>query len=177
MGHQDPLHGASPLIPVPIPAPFFVFASHYRTSTLANRVAPQTQPREEGRYRHTLDAALTIYRTEGWRAFFRGLLPSLLGITHVAVQFPLYEHLKRVAGECRFPPPHPATPCRVPLTSAPQRNRPGSHGAPHRESDPGVLSHSEDDRIDSHLPARGRADALPDREAAPQRERRTRPQD
>ncbi|EJF63157.1 mitochondrial carrier [Dichomitus squalens LYAD-421 SS1] len=56
-----------------------------------------TQPREEGRYRHTLDAALTIYRTEGWRAFFRGLLPSLLGITHVAVQFPLYEHLKRVA--------------------------------------------------------------------------------
>nr|VWP00968.1 Uncharacterized protein [Ganoderma boninense] len=36
-------------------------------------------------------------RFMGWRAFFRGLLPSLLGITHVAVQFPLYEHLKRVA--------------------------------------------------------------------------------
>ncbi|TBU31858.1 mitochondrial carrier [Dichomitus squalens] len=63
-----------------------------------------TQPREEGRYRHTLDAALTIYRTEGWRAFFRGLLPSLLGITHVAVQFPLYEHLKRVAGRERHEP-------------------------------------------------------------------------
>ncbi|KAI9058186.1 mitochondrial NAD transporter [Trametes sanguinea] len=56
-----------------------------------------TQPRNEVRYKHTLDAALTIYRTEGARAFFRGLLPSLLGITHVAVQFPLYEHLKRVA--------------------------------------------------------------------------------
>ncbi|KAH9936120.1 mitochondrial carrier domain-containing protein [Fomitopsis serialis] len=53
-----------------------------------------TQPFEEKRYRHTLDAALTIYRTEGWRAFFRGLLPSLLGILHVGVQFPLYEQLK-----------------------------------------------------------------------------------
>ncbi|KAL6301963.1 mitochondrial NAD transporter [Sparassis latifolia] len=58
-----------------------------------------TQPRQEIRYRHTLDAALTIYRTEGWRAFFRGLLPSLMGIAHVAVQFPLYEQLKRWAHE------------------------------------------------------------------------------
>ncbi|EPS96514.1 hypothetical protein FOMPIDRAFT_1130206 [Fomitopsis schrenkii] len=56
-----------------------------------------TQPFEEKRYRHTLDAVLTIYRTEGWPAFFRGLLPSLLGILHVGVQFPLYEHLKTVA--------------------------------------------------------------------------------
>lgn len=42
----------------------------------------------------------TIFRTEGWRAFFRGLFPSLLGITHVAVQFPLYEYLKRWSSEC-----------------------------------------------------------------------------
>ncbi|KAL1950204.1 hypothetical protein VTO73DRAFT_5327 [Trametes versicolor] len=63
-----------------------------------------TQPRTEVRYKHTLDAALTIYRTEGARAFFRGLLPSLLGITHVAVQFPLYEHLKRVAARGRSEP-------------------------------------------------------------------------
>ena len=56
--------------------------------------APQTQSRREVRYRHTFDAALTIYRTEGIRAFYRGLLPSLFGITHVAVQFPLYEQLK-----------------------------------------------------------------------------------
>ncbi|TDL23179.1 mitochondrial NAD transporter [Rickenella mellea] len=53
-----------------------------------------TQPHGEVRYRHTLDAFLTIYRTEGPRAFYRGLFPSLLGITHVAVQFPLYEQLK-----------------------------------------------------------------------------------
>lgn len=53
-----------------------------------------TQSRGEVRYRHTLDAAATIYRNEGIRAFYRGLLPSLLGITHVAIQFPLYEQLK-----------------------------------------------------------------------------------
>lgn len=54
----------------------------------------QTQPVEEGRYRNTLDAIRTIYRSEGISAFYRGLFPSLLGITHVAVQFPLYERLK-----------------------------------------------------------------------------------
>ena len=59
----------------------------------------QTQSRDEVRYRHTLDAALTIYRSEGIRAFYRGLLPSLLGIIHVAVQFPLYEKLKMWARE------------------------------------------------------------------------------
>ncbi|KAH7926471.1 mitochondrial carrier [Leucogyrophana mollusca] len=53
-----------------------------------------TQSRREVRYRNTFDAAATIYRTEGLRAFYRGLLPSLFGITHVAVQFPLYEQLK-----------------------------------------------------------------------------------
>ncbi|KAH7910861.1 mitochondrial carrier domain-containing protein [Hygrophoropsis aurantiaca] len=53
-----------------------------------------TQSRREVRYRNTLDAGVTIYRTEGLRAFYRGLLPSLFGITHVAVQFPLYEQLK-----------------------------------------------------------------------------------
>ncbi|KAG5634816.1 hypothetical protein H0H81_000619 [Sphagnurus paluster] len=56
-----------------------------------------TQTPEDVRYKHTLDAALTIYRTEGIRAFYRGLLPSLLGIAHVAVQFPLYEQLKILA--------------------------------------------------------------------------------
>lgn len=78
LGHQNALHGTSFLSGWWIPC-----------STLA-----QTQSREEVRYKHTIDAALTIYRTEGLPAFYRGLLPSLLGITHVAVQFPLYEQLK-----------------------------------------------------------------------------------
>lgn len=63
-------------------------------------VSDQTQPHHEGRYRNTLDAFLTIYRAEGVAAFYRGLFPSLLGITHVAVQFPLYEQLKIWARMC-----------------------------------------------------------------------------
>lgn len=46
------------------------------------------------RYRNTWDAIRTIYSQEGGRAFYRGLMPSLLGVSHVAVQFPLYEQLK-----------------------------------------------------------------------------------
>ena len=75
-----------------------------RVQTHSHRPARQTQSRREVRYRHTFDAALTIYRTEGIRAFYRGLLPSLFGITHVAVQFPLYEQLKVWARALRSRP-------------------------------------------------------------------------
>ncbi|GAA95912.1 uncharacterized protein L969DRAFT_101074 [Mixia osmundae IAM 14324] len=50
----------------------------------------------EERYKHTLDAIQRMYKAEGWHGFYRGLVPSLIGVTHVAVQFPLYEHLKLV---------------------------------------------------------------------------------
>jgi len=98
----------------------------------------QTQSRDETRYRHTLDAALTIYRSEGIRAFYRGLLPSLLGITHVAVQFPLYERLKIIARtqpfynenntppeELTYYPPHTHAHAR---THAHKIHRTGRHG-------------------------------------------------
>ncbi|ETN46070.1 uncharacterized protein HMPREF1541_00254 [Cyphellophora europaea CBS 101466] len=45
-------------------------------------------------YTSTLDAARKMYRAEGMRAFYSGLTPALLGLTHVAVQFPLYEWFK-----------------------------------------------------------------------------------
>ena len=51
-------------------------------------------PPGEPRYRNTFDAIRSIYKLEGFRAFYKGLLPSLLGVSHVAVQFPLYEKAK-----------------------------------------------------------------------------------
>ncbi|KAL2355604.1 mitochondrial folate transporter/carrier [Cryomyces antarcticus] len=46
-------------------------------------------------YNSTLDAARKMYTTEGLRAFYSGLSPALLGLTHVAIQFPLYEFFKQ----------------------------------------------------------------------------------
>lgn len=46
------------------------------------------------RYRNTWDAARKMYKSEGIRSFYSGLTPALLGLTHVAIQFPLYEYLK-----------------------------------------------------------------------------------
>jgi solute carrier family 25 folate transporter 32 len=45
-------------------------------------------------YRSTWDAARKMYTTEGILSFYSGLTPALLGLTHVAVQFPAYEFLK-----------------------------------------------------------------------------------
>ncbi|ORY31219.1 mitochondrial carrier domain-containing protein [Naematelia encephala] len=55
-------------------------------------------PPSAARYRTTFDAIRTIYRNEGFGAFYKGLLPSLMGVSHVAVQFPLYEKAKQWAG-------------------------------------------------------------------------------
>lgn len=45
-------------------------------------------------YRSTIDAARKMYTSEGLSSFYSGLTPALLGLTHVAVQFPTYEFLK-----------------------------------------------------------------------------------
>lgn len=48
----------------------------------------------EWHYRSTIDAARKMYTSEGLSSFYSGLTPALLGLTHVAVQFPTYEFLK-----------------------------------------------------------------------------------
>ncbi|KAI0005621.1 mitochondrial carrier [Xylariaceae sp. FL0662B] len=45
-------------------------------------------------YSSTLDAARKMYSSEGILSFYSGLTPALLGLTHVAVQFPAYEYLR-----------------------------------------------------------------------------------
>jgi solute carrier family 25 (mitochondrial folate transporter), member 32 len=46
-------------------------------------------------YRGTFDAARKMYRSEGLQVFYSGLGPALLGLSHVAIQFPMYEFLKQ----------------------------------------------------------------------------------
>ncbi len=46
-------------------------------------------------YKSAIDVAWKMYCREGVTSFYSGLTPSLLGMTQLAVQFPLYEQFKR----------------------------------------------------------------------------------
>jgi len=50
-------------------------------------------------YKGAIDALQRIVREEGWRALYRGLLPSMLLTSHGAVQLVVYEQLKRSFGD------------------------------------------------------------------------------
>ncbi|KAK0250251.1 mitochondrial FAD carrier protein flx1 [Friedmanniomyces endolithicus] len=47
-----------------------------------------------GAYRSIAHGTRELYATEGLKGFYRGLLPSLFGVSHGAVQFMAYENLK-----------------------------------------------------------------------------------
>lgn len=47
-----------------------------------------------GAYSSVTDGVLSIYRNEGLLGFYRGLVPSLFGVSHGAIQFMAYEELK-----------------------------------------------------------------------------------
>lgn len=65
-----------------------------RLMSQVSRKSTSNGARPPWHYRSTLDAARKMYRTEGFLSFYSGLTPALLGLTHVAVQFPAYEFLK-----------------------------------------------------------------------------------
>ena len=53
-------------------------------------------------YSSFVDGLIRISRKEGIRGLYRGLVPSLFGVTHGAVQFTVYEKLKdRPSKHCR----------------------------------------------------------------------------
>lgn len=47
-----------------------------------------------GAYSSVIDGVLSIYHNEGLAGFYRGLVPSLFGVSHGAIQFMAYEELK-----------------------------------------------------------------------------------
>lgn len=47
-----------------------------------------------GAYPSVTSGVTQIYRTEGMRGFYRGLVPSLFGVSHGAFQFMAYDRLK-----------------------------------------------------------------------------------
>ncbi|KAL8658419.1 MAG: hypothetical protein Q9226_001025, partial [Calogaya cf. arnoldii] len=54
-----------------------------------------TASHHPGAYRSIAHGTQQIYRAEGVRGFYRGLIPSLLGVSHGALQFMAYEQFKR----------------------------------------------------------------------------------
>ncbi|KAF2742434.1 mitochondrial folate transporter-like protein/carrier [Sporormia fimetaria CBS 119925] len=63
---------------------------------LMSQMSPSAsqEHRPPWQYRGTFDAFRKMYKSEGILSFYSGLAPALLGLTHVAIQFPLYEFFK-----------------------------------------------------------------------------------
>ncbi|CAI8509487.1 unnamed protein product [Hanseniaspora opuntiae] len=49
---------------------------------------------ETTRYNGTFDCFKKMYKEEGLKSFYSGLTPTLFGVVHVAIHFPLYEYCK-----------------------------------------------------------------------------------
>jgi solute carrier family 25 folate transporter 32 len=64
------------------------------------RTRMMTQVGDHG-YQSLSQAFKEIFKAEGIAGFYHGLLPSVFGLVHVAIQFPLYEYLKSYGGNKR----------------------------------------------------------------------------
>lgn len=61
---------------------------------IRTRLQTQEHVTRSPEYLGTFDAAKKIYSREGIFAFYKGMVPSMWGLIHVAIQFPLYEKFK-----------------------------------------------------------------------------------
>lgn len=64
-----------------------------KTRLMVQTNKPSTSPNDV-QYKGTIDAFRKMYREEGIRVFYSGLIPSLFGLLHVGIHFPVYERLK-----------------------------------------------------------------------------------
>ncbi|XP_011025871.1 PREDICTED: folate transporter 1, chloroplastic isoform X2 [Populus euphratica] len=60
------------------------------------RLQLQNPLHQTQRYSGLYDALKTIMREEGWRALYKGIVPSLFLVSHGAIQFTAYEELRKV---------------------------------------------------------------------------------
>jgi solute carrier family 25 folate transporter 32 len=72
--------------------PLWVIKTRLQTQTLGLKMGSN---RKTVQYRGTLDAFKRITKEEGISGLYSGLGPSLFGVMHVVIQFPLYESLKK----------------------------------------------------------------------------------
>lgn len=72
--------------------PLWVVKTRLQTQNMGIRMGNGRNP---AMYKGMADALIRIAREEGLSGLYSGLGPSLLGVLHVVIQFPLYEDLKR----------------------------------------------------------------------------------
>lgn len=81
--------------------PLWVVKTRLQTQGMPRELRMKSNHHHATNYKGTLDALTTLLRKEGMRGMYVGLVPSLIGIAHVAIQFPLYEALKAHAARIR----------------------------------------------------------------------------